>query len=75
MTGLPFTSINAGFNSYITTVILQSIPDLNVYAARIGSNTTTVQFVKNNTGGGAGALLGTDFPASGTVSFTLNYFV
>ena len=75
MTGLPFTSINAGFNSYITTVILQSIPDLNVYAARIGSNTTTVQFVKNNTGGGSGALLGTDFPASGTVSFTLNYFV
>jgi hypothetical protein len=75
MTGLPFTSINAGFNSLVTAVIVQSLPDLNVYAARIGSNTTTVQFLKNNTGGVAGALIGTDFPASGTVSFTLNYFV
>jgi hypothetical protein len=73
MTGVPFTS-KSGSLSYINTTILQTATDTNFYAARIASSTTTIQFLKNNYGGAAGALVGTDFPASGTVVFTLTYF-
>ena len=72
MTALPFTSNG---KSWASITIQQGSADTNNYTAYVPSGGTTIQFLKNNYGGAAGALLGTDFPASGTVEFTLIYFV
>ena len=70
MTGLPFT---VAVDSFVNMTILQSAIDVNQYTA-LTASTNRIQFAKNNYPGAAGAMLGTDFPAAGTVVFTMIYF-
>jgi len=72
MTGLPFTS---GGKSFVQIAIQQGATDTASYTAYLPASSTTLQFWKDNYPGAAGALLGTDFPASGSVVFCMTYFV
>lgn len=71
LTGYPYSTASTKGTSYVA--ILQSAGDTNQYF--VSMNQDTASFNKNNTNGGAGAMIKSDFPASGTLLFTVCYTI
>lgn len=69
LTGFPYSV--SGTDAYAYVGILQGTADTNQYGVQIDQDVGL--FNKNNYNGGAGAMLKSDFPASGSVIFTACY--
>lgn len=71
LSGYPYSTSSTKGTAYVA--ILQGSADTNQYF--VSMNQDTASFNKNNYNGGAGAMIKSDFPASGTLLFTVCYTI
>jgi hypothetical protein len=69
LTGYPYSTANTKGTAYVG--IWQGAADTNQYAISMGQDASGL--IKTNYNGGPGAMIKSDFPASGSVTFTVCY--